>query len=205
LVTKPNKIDFIVVLYVDLKGFQMPGMQGKWLSGLLWIGLAAFASAGCRSAQQFAKMPANPKPATQSTAPPKAEPAVKGSKSSVKGSAQEAKAKPAPDEQQLRAEAKQAATDTEKTANDLLTGLRQEIGAEDPYPPSGDIVNINYSSEQRILKLPGINHTLAMKIIRNRPYATPTDLMAKHVLNKEEYERIKDRLTAWDNLWNNPD
>lgn len=99
----------------------------------------------------------------------------------------------------------QATADTEQAAKSLITGLKENLGAAAPYPPSGEIVNINYSSEDRLVKLPGIDHVLAMKIIRNRPYATPTDLMAKHVLTQNEYDRIQSRLTAWDNLWTDPD
>ncbi|HUY81898.1 MAG TPA: helix-hairpin-helix domain-containing protein [Acidobacteriaceae bacterium] len=151
--------------------------------------------AGCRSAQQFAKPSGNAKPAQQSAAQ---------SGASAKKGTSAAGAKTGKDEKQLKTEAKEAASTTAQAASDLFKGLKNDIG-DDPYPSSGEIVNINYASESRILTLPGINHVLAMKIIRNRPYATPTDLIAKHVLTKEGYDRIKTRLTAWDNLWTNPD
>jgi DNA uptake protein ComE-like DNA-binding protein len=176
-------------------------LQKEWVSGLLCIGLAAFTIAGCRDAQQFGQHP--PVTAKPASSPAGQAAAAPASNDGLTKSAPAAKVEPAKDAPQLKTEAKQAAANTEQAASSLITGIKKEIGA-DPYPSSGEIVNINYSDEKRILTLPGINHDLAMKIIRNRPYATPTDLMAKHVLTKGEYNRIKSRLTAWDNLWNTP-
>lgn len=176
----------------------MRGLQREWMWGLLCIGLAAFPTAGCRNAQQFGQRPGIAKPA-----PSAAGQAAAASKDGSKESASGMQAKLGNDAPQLKTEAKQAASNTEQVASSLITGIKEDIGA-DPYPSSGEIVNINYSDERRILTLPGINHDLAMKIIRNRPYATPTDLMAKHVLTQEEFNRIKSRLTAWDNLWSTP-
>lgn len=189
----------------------MRGLQREWMWGLLCIGLAAFPTAGCRNAQQFGQRPGIAKPAP-SAAGQAAAASKDGSKESASGmqaklgkDAPQLKtvAKQGNDAPQLKTEAKQAASNTEQVASSLITGIKEDIGA-DPYPSSGEIVNINYSDERRILTLPGINHDLAMKIIRNRPYATPTDLMAKHVLTQEEFNRIKSRLTAWDNLWSTP-
>ena len=176
------------------------------MAGLLCIGMAAFTTAGCRNAQQFGQRPAMAKPAAStasSAETPASKSAAKGAGTDAHTAAAKPGAKPEIQAPQLKTEAKQAASSTAQVASSLITGIKEEIGA-DPYPSSGEIVNINYSDERRILTLPGINHRLAMEIIRNRPYATPTDLMAKHVLTQEEFNRIKSRLTAWDNLWNTP-
>lgn len=177
----------------------MWGVQQKWGAGLLCICLASFLIAGCRTAQQFARPAANAKPSQQGAAQPAAGVKQAEAEPGIGKNAQQQQKT-----QQLATEAKDAAANTEQAANDLLSGLKKDFGG-DPYPSSGEIVNVNYSSEEKILTLPGINPELAMKIIRNRPYATPTDLVAKHVLTEEEYDRIKSRLTAWDNLWTNPD
>lgn len=180
-------------------------MQREWkgrIAGIVCICLATFAMAGCHSAQQVAIQPGASKPAPSIGSAQATGPAAHGTaaKDAAKVDGKSAAAKPANDQQQLKTEAKQAESDTAQAAGDLLTGLKNEFDA-DPYPPSGEMVNINYSSEAKILTLPGINHELAMKMIRSRPYATPTDLIAKHVLTQDEYNRIKTRLTAWDNLW----
>lgn len=182
----------------------MQGVQKKLVAGLLCVGLASFIVTGCRSAQQFARQPVNQQPAEQSTAQPAAGAKTAPHESGVKKGSREADAKQTAKDQQLAVEAKTAASSTAKAAQELFTGLKTEMG-DDPYPSSGEIVNINYASESHIQTLPGINHELAMRIIRNRPYATPTDLISKRVLTKGEYERIKTRLTAWDNLWTSPD
>lgn len=199
----------IPYLQMGLKRSERDRDHKQWMTGLLCISLAAFSAAGCRSAQQIAKSPENPSLPAQSaakTGDAKQGDAKQGDAKTgdAKQGSAAAEAKPGKNDQQLNTDAKQAESDTAKAATDLIAGIKQDIGA-DPYPPSGEIVNINYSSEERLLTLPGINQELAMLIIHNRPYATPTDLISKHVLTKAEYDRIEKRLTAWDNLWTNPD
>jgi len=184
----------------------MRGSHKKWISGTLCVGLAAFLISGCRSAQEIAMRSGNYKPAAQGAS----QSTPGANQSTTTKSVETPKAKLGQNKQladeaeQAASETEQAASETEKAANSLVTGIEKEFGP-DQYPSSNEIVNINYSSEERLLSLPGINDELAMRIIRNRPYDTPTDLIAKHVLTKEQYDRIKNRLTSWDNLWANPD
>lgn len=81
-------------------------------------------------------------------------------------------------------------------------GIEKTLSEDTSTIVSGrDMVNINYASEDKLATLPGINLDKARAIMNNRPYNTPLDLVYKHVVTKEEYAQIANRVVAWDNLW----
>jgi DNA uptake protein ComE-like DNA-binding protein len=57
-------------------------------------------------------------------------------------------------------------------------------------------VNINRASREDLLDLPGITEHDADRIIAGRPYDNADDLVRRHVLPREEYEKISDRIMA---------
>ena len=83
--------------------------------------------------------------------------------------------------------------------------LTKKLVGRNSDDSSATIVNLNYSSEQKLEALPGITPALAQKIIDNRPYNDPTDLISKHVLTQEEFTKVQGRVVTWDNLWTSPD
>ena len=56
-------------------------------------------------------------------------------------------------------------------------------------------ININTASIDQLVALPGINATLAQRIIAGRPYHAKTDLREKQILSDDEYNRIDALLT----------
>lgn len=62
--------------------------------------------------------------------------------------------------------------------------------------PAGRPVNINTASTSDLDALPQIGPARAKAIIAGRPYASPLDLLTKHVLSQRVYDMIKDRITA---------
>ena len=42
----------------------------------------------------------------------------------------------------------------------------------------------------------GIDETLAVKIIANRPYQERNDLLNREILPRETYDKVKDRIIA---------
>lgn len=85
------------------------------------------------------------------------------------------------------------------SARQVLASLKADLTDEEKPIPV--IVNINYASQKELATLPGISMAQARTIMDNRPYNTPLDLLYKHVVTKPEYELIKGRVDAWDNLW----
>jgi DNA uptake protein ComE-like DNA-binding protein len=57
-------------------------------------------------------------------------------------------------------------------------------------------VNINRASREDLLTLPGITEHEADRIIAERPYDNTDDLVRRHVLPREEFDKISDRVIA---------
>jgi DNA uptake protein ComE-like DNA-binding protein len=58
------------------------------------------------------------------------------------------------------------------------------------------VVNLNSASESELTELPDISSATARRIIRNRPYHEPADLITKHVVSDAQYAKIKDIVTT---------
>ena len=57
-------------------------------------------------------------------------------------------------------------------------------------------VNINKASEEDLEALPGIDARTAHRIIADRPYDNASDLPKRHIVTKEEYDRIAGNVVA---------
>jgi DNA uptake protein ComE-like DNA-binding protein len=57
-------------------------------------------------------------------------------------------------------------------------------------------VDINHTSIDELLKVPGMTPTWAGRIVRFRPYRTKQDLLDRGVVTSEVYDRIKDYVIA---------
>ena len=53
-------------------------------------------------------------------------------------------------------------------------------------------VDLNSAGRKRLAALPGISDDEADKIVASRPYENRRDLVRKHVLSEDEFERVKD-------------
>ena len=64
--------------------------------------------------------------------------------------------------------------------------------------PTGhdNLIDINSAPLSWLESLPGIDDSLAEKIVSNRPYETRDDLFGKAVLPESTYEQIKDLIIA---------
>ncbi|HEY4765999.1 MAG TPA: helix-hairpin-helix domain-containing protein [Candidatus Acidoferrales bacterium] len=58
------------------------------------------------------------------------------------------------------------------------------------------VVNLNSASESELTELPDISSVTARRIIRNRPYHQPAELISKHVVSSVQYAKIKDIVTT---------
>ncbi|THJ25367.1 MAG: DNA-binding protein [Nitrospira sp. CG24E] len=56
-------------------------------------------------------------------------------------------------------------------------------------------VNLNTSSIEQLVTLPGISATVAQQIVEGRPYHAKTDLIEKHILSGTAYDRITNLIT----------
>jgi competence protein ComEA len=58
------------------------------------------------------------------------------------------------------------------------------------------LVDINSASESDLDALPGVGKTRAAAIIKGRPYNGKDDLVNRHILPKNVYDGIKDKIIA---------
>jgi DNA uptake protein ComE-like DNA-binding protein len=57
-------------------------------------------------------------------------------------------------------------------------------------------IDLNSASETQLNDLPGIDKRMARRIIANRPYHEKRDLLNKGVISSDEYDRIRNNVTA---------
>jgi competence protein ComEA len=57
-------------------------------------------------------------------------------------------------------------------------------------------VDINAASLEQLLKVPGMTHTWAVRIIRFRPYRAKNDLVDRGIVSSQVYDLIKDYIIA---------
>jgi radical SAM superfamily enzyme with C-terminal helix-hairpin-helix motif len=59
-----------------------------------------------------------------------------------------------------------------------------------------DAVDVNSASRQTLETLPGVTKELAERIVRDRPYKHPDDLVHRHIMPKAVYNKNASRLVA---------
>ncbi len=59
------------------------------------------------------------------------------------------------------------------------------------------IININAVTEDELDALPGVGEVTANKIIENRPYASPEELVEKKAVGQATFEKIKDQISVY--------
>jgi len=57
-------------------------------------------------------------------------------------------------------------------------------------------LDLNKASKSDLTALPGIDSQKADRIIAERPYANPHQLVTRHIVSEDEYSQIQDRLTV---------
>ena len=99
---------------------------------------------------------------------------------------------------QAAADAKVAAANAERKVNDIAAGVKQGLhsNSSSSTASGADAIDINAASQARLTTLPGITPTRARRIVNNRPYAAPHDLVSKGVLSEAEYARISGQIVA---------
>jgi DNA uptake protein ComE-like DNA-binding protein len=73
--------------------------------------------------------------------------------------------------------------DTKAVAQGVKEGLSNKRTAD-----------LNKASKDDLASLPGITPHRADRIIAERPYASPHQLVTRHVLSEDEYSQIQDRV-----------
>lgn len=89
----------------------------------------------------------------------------------------------------IREHAADATAATKRDAKAVAQGVFEGLARKGP-------VNINKSTKEQLLALPGVTSVNADAIIAGRPYTNAAQLRLRHILSKAEYDRIADRVVA---------
>jgi competence protein ComEA len=91
--------------------------------------------------------------------------------------------------QQLKEKTAQTTAALKSDAKAVAAGVREGWSRDKP-------LDVNHASREQLESLPGMSAPIADRMIANRPYAKPDDLLRRGVLSRREYDRISDLLTA---------
>lgn len=97
--------------------------------------------------------------------------------------------KSSPDE--MRERTAQATSEMKQDAKALADGVKEGWNRNQP-------LDLNKASKEQLQSLPGMSTEGAERIIDGRPYGSATELVSRHVVSQQEYDKIKDQITAKD-------
>jgi len=91
--------------------------------------------------------------------------------------------------QELRQKTAQTTAEMKNDAKAVAQGVRDGLTRD-------KTIDLNSATKDQLMTLPGITAAQADRIIDNRLYDDPNDLVTKRVLPKQEYDKIADRVVV---------
>ena len=91
------------------------------------------------------------------------------------------------DAAQATTEAKKEAHEAAKDAKAVVLGVKDGLKSTTP-------LNINNATAEQLQTLPGIGPAQARRIVAGQPYTSTDDLVKRHLVTKDEYDRIADKI-----------
>ena len=96
---------------------------------------------------------------------------------------------PHEDPQELKEKTARETATMKRDARAVAEGIREGWSRDKP-------LNLNTASKDDLMALPGMTSAASDRVIDARPYRAPDELLSRHILSKEEYDRISDRVVA---------
>jgi DNA uptake protein ComE-like DNA-binding protein len=90
---------------------------------------------------------------------------------------------------QLREKTAQATAEVSRDAKAMAEGVKEGLSRD-------KTLNLNKASKDELLSLPGVTDHEADRIIAQRPFDNTHELVSRHIVPQEEYDKIKDRIIA---------
>ena len=89
--------------------------------------------------------------------------------------------------QDLKEKTAQTTEELKRDAKAVAAGVREGWNRDKP-------VDLNTATKEQLLTLPGVTAVQADRIIADRPYKEPGELVTRHIMSKAEYDKISDRV-----------
>jgi len=94
--------------------------------------------------------------------------------------------------EQVREKTEEATAQLKDNAKAVAQGVRDGL----TRPSSDKPVDLNTASKSQLRSLPVIDDAAADRIISGRPYSSEHDLLERHIISRDEYNRIASSITA---------
>ena len=91
--------------------------------------------------------------------------------------------------QDLKEKTAETTAELKRDAKAVAAGIREGWSRDKP-------LDLNSATKEQLLTLPGLTSAQADRIIADRPYRQPDELVTRRILPKSEYDKISDRLKA---------
>jgi DNA uptake protein ComE-like DNA-binding protein len=91
----------------------------------------------------------------------------------------------------LREKTAQATSDFKRDAKAVAQGVKEGWSRDQP-------LDLNQATKDQLQSLPGMSTEGAERIIEGRPYHSASELVSRRVISQQEYDKIKDQVTAKD-------
>ncbi len=89
----------------------------------------------------------------------------------------------------LRQKTAETTANLKTDAKAVAQGIKEGLGRDTR-------VDVNSATSKELTALPGVTTRTANRIIANRPYDNPKQLVTKNVLSQAEYDKIKSQVKA---------
>jgi DNA uptake protein ComE-like DNA-binding protein len=94
--------------------------------------------------------------------------------------------------EQVREKTAQATAELKDNAKAVAEGVRDGL----TRPSADKPLDLNSASKSRLMGLPGIDAASADRIVAGRPYSSEHELLEKHIVSRDEYNKIADSITV---------
>ena len=91
--------------------------------------------------------------------------------------------------QELKEKTAQATAEVKRDAQAVAAGIREGWSRDKP-------LDLNTATKEQLLSLPGVTAAEADRMIAERPYSEPSEVVKRRIMPKAEYDKIADRVTA---------
>ena len=89
----------------------------------------------------------------------------------------------------MREKTAQATAEIKQNAKAMAQGIREGWNRDKP-------LDLNKATKDQLTSLPGITSDKADRILENKPYKSPDQLVSRRILSEDEYSKIKDQITV---------